>query len=107
MRKGVVHCGGRIAGRLVEEKDGYHFCYEKEYLQDPLTDPVSLTLPKQSPPHFSKTLFPFFFGLLAEGALKDVQCHQLKLDEDDAFGRLLLTAGSDTIGAVTVHPEDG
>ena len=30
---------------------------------------------------------------------------QLKLDEDDHFGRLLKTAGSDTIGEVTVVEE--
>ncbi len=104
MRSGIVKFENRVAGRLLEEAEGYRFSYDEAYLQDPETPPVSLTLPKQREPQRSETLFPFFYGLLAEGRLKEEQCHQLKLDEDDAFGRLLLTAGSDTIGAVTVHP---
>jgi HipA-like protein len=50
-------------------------------------------------------LFPYFFGLLAEGIQKDTQCRMLKLDENDHFGRLIKTAHSDTIGDVTVVEE--
>lgn len=106
MRSGIVHMMEKKAGLLEEYAEGYRFSYFDSYLTDPAAPPVSLTLPKQSAPHISDSLFPFFFGLLAEGNLKSEQCRRLKLDEDDAFGRLLLTAGSDTIGAVTVHPED-
>lgn len=105
MRSGIVRMGNRVAGRLVEEAGSYTFLYDPAYLNDPEAPPVSLTLPKQAAPHRADSLFPFFFGLLAEGDLKAEQCRRLKLDEDDAFGRLLLTAGADTIGAVTVHPE--
>jgi HipA-like protein len=105
MRSGIVRVRNRVAGRLVEDKNSYLFLYDDAYLKTPETPPVSLTLPKQPGPHRSDFLFPFFCGLLAEGALKTEQCRRLKLDEDDDFGRLLLTAGADTIGAVTVHPE--
>lgn len=106
MRRGVVRVNGKVAGILEERPGGYLFTYDELYFSDSKSAPVSLTLPKSRQVHESEILFPFFYGLLAEGNLKAEQCRRLKLDEDDAFGRLLLTAGSDTIGAVTVHPED-
>ncbi len=104
-RSGKVFCGGRLAGRIEERSDGYRFAYEAEYLALPGTHAISLTLPKRSEPFTSAVLFPFFFGLLAEGILKDTQCRKLKLDENDHFGRLLKTAHGDTIGDVTVVEE--
>jgi len=106
MRKGLVQVRGRDAGTLEEKEDGFRFQYLDSYLADGNAPAVSLTLPRRSKAYESPHLFPFFFGLLAEGSMKAEQCMRLKLDEKDAFGRLLLTAGSDTIGAVTVHPEN-
>ncbi|MDP6630556.1 MAG: HipA N-terminal domain-containing protein [Kiritimatiellia bacterium] len=104
-RIGNVYCQGGLAGRIEERPDGYRFIYDTAYLALKDAAPVSLTLPLQSEPYDSTVLFPFFYGLLAEGILKDTQCRILKLDEDDHFGRLLKTAGSDTIGDVTVVEE--
>jgi len=104
-RNGKVYCSKTLAGRIGEVSDGYRFTYDAGYLASPGTRPVSLTLPKRPEPFTSRVLFPFFFGLLAEGILKDTQCRKLKLDENDHFGRLLKTAHSDTVGAVTVVEE--
>jgi serine/threonine-protein kinase HipA len=104
-RSGKVYCGGVLAGRIEEVSDGYRFTYDAKYLVPAETHSISLTLPKRSEPFTSKVLFPFFFGLLAEGILKDTQCRKLRLDENDHFGRLLKTAHSDTIGDVTVAEE--
>ena len=104
-RRGKVFCGGCLAGRIEELPDGYRFAYDPGYLASPETHAISLTLPKRSEPFTSAALFPFFFGLLAEGILKDTQCRKLKLDDNDHFGRLLKTAHSDTIGDVTVVEE--
>ena len=104
-RSGIVYCAGRLAGRIEETATGYCFSYNPAYLADPESRPVSATLPKRIEPYLSTALFPFFFGLLAEGGLKDVQCRTLKLDENDHFGRLLKTATVDTIGDVTVSEE--
>lgn len=101
-RKGIIYCGGKLAGRLEELPDGYRFTYDGAYLTTSGSRPISLTLPKRPEPYLSKVLFPCLFGLLAEGILKETQCRKLKLDENDHFGRLLKTAHSDTIGAVTV-----
>ena len=102
IRKGKVYCHGLLAGRVEESADGYLFVYDSGYLLSPNSQAISLTFSKRQEPFLSKTLFPFFFGLLAEGVLKDTQCRKLKLDENDHFGRLLKTAHADTIGAVTV-----
>lgn len=101
-RNGKVYCQGRLAGRIEERPEGYRFVYETAYLATTDAVQVSLTLPLRPEPYESEELFPFFYGLLAEGILKDTQCRTLKLDPGDHFGRLLKTAGSDTIGDVTV-----
>ncbi len=104
-RRGKVYCQGRLAGCIEERPEGYRFGYDAAYLSIKDASPVSLTLPLRPEPYDSAVLFPFFYGLLAEGILKDTQCRTLKLDESDHFGRLLKTAGSDTIGDVTVAEE--
>jgi len=101
-RRGRVHCNGRLAGVIEETPGGYRFAYDAAYLEDPESAAVSLTLPKRRSPFESTRLFAFFHGLLAEGSTKDLQCRLLRIDESDHFGRLLKTAHSDVIGAVTV-----
>ena len=105
-RRGKVYCRGVLAGRIEERPDdGYRFVYDAGYLTSADAKPISLTLPVRREPFESASLFPFFYGLLAEGILKDTQCRKLKLDENDHFGRLLKTTDSDTIGDVTVVEE--
>ncbi|MEI6065588.1 MAG: HipA N-terminal domain-containing protein, partial [Pseudanabaena sp. ELA748] len=62
-------------------------------------------LPKRKESYSSQNLFPFFYGLLAEGRVKELQCKMLKIDENDHFGRLISTAGDDSIGTVTVKKD--
>lgn len=103
MRKANVYCRGILAGVLSKERtSGYHFQYRPEYLSDSRCPPISLSFPKQETHFESPVLFPFFFGLLAEGDDKILQCRVLKIDEDDHFTRLLKTCESETIGGVTV-----
>ena len=104
-RRGRVYCDGMVAGHVEETPDGYRFAYDSGYLTKPGTRSISLALPKRHEPYASKVLFPFFYGLLAEGILKATQCRKLKLDENDHFGRLLKTAHSDTVGTVTVEED--
>lgn len=104
-RSGKVYCRGAFAGCIEEAPDGYHFTYDAGYLASADSRSISLTLSKRREPYTSKSLFSFFFGLLAEGILKETQCRKLKLDENDHFGRLLKTAHGDIIGNVTVVEE--
>lgn len=103
MRRAKVYCRGTLAGLLERTADGYRFQYLPEYLHDPRAPAISLTLPKRPAPFESPVLFPYFFGLLAEGDAKTVQCRLLHIDEDDHFTRLLRTCTVETIGAVTVE----
>jgi serine/threonine-protein kinase HipA len=103
MRRANVYCRGILAGVLDQTPKGYRFQYVPEYLRNAKSPPISLTFPKQEAAFESAVLFPFFFGLLAEGENKALQCRILKIDENDHFTRLLKTCAIETIGAVTVE----
>ena len=64
---------------------------------------VSLTLPLRDKPYLSKTMFPFFDGLIPEGWLLDIAEKNWKLNPRDRMG-LLLACCRDCIGAVNVFP---
>ena len=93
---------GQVAGLLRRSGAGFEFRYAADYLASD-NPPVSLTLPKRPSPFLAPALFAFFSGLLAEGTAKDIQCRSLRIDENDDFTRLLLTAHTETIGAITVR----
>lgn len=108
MPRASVFCRGVLAGTLTKNLGGdYRFEYAPGYLTDPTCPAISLTLPKQAAPFESPILFPFFFGLLAEGDDKSLQCRVLKIDEGDHFTRLVRTCGVETIGGVTVKEVEG
>ena len=48
-------------------------------------------------------MFAFFFNMLAEGSMKDLQCKQLRIDNEDNFSRLLKTTNMNTIGSITLE----
>jgi HipA-like protein len=104
-KAGLVCYNGIVAGRLELRDNEYSFTYAPEYLADASLPPVAVSFPKSRNEYRSPFLFPFFFGLLAEGANKELQCALLKIDENDNFTRLLKTAGDATIGAITVSEE--
>lgn len=106
MRRAHVYNHGQLAGTLEELDDGsFCFHYDAAYLRAPAATAVSLTLPLQNAPFVCDHLFAFFYGLLAEGSTRQLQCRLLHIDENDAFG-LLLATGRDTIGSVSVEPAD-
>lgn len=101
MRQLSVYVNDRHAGFISEQQPGrgYEFRYTPDYLQSD-GSPVSLTLPKREEPYRSEHLFPFFTNLLPEGANRKAVCRYAHLDEDDFFGMLMATVGTDMIGAV-------
>lgn len=104
MRKAKIYYNDILAGILIKnDNKEYQFIYDDNYLNNPDSRSISLTLPKNKKEHKSDILFPFFYGLLAEGTNKSIQCRKLKIDEDDHFTRLIKTAIYDTIGPVTVE----
>ena len=105
--RGVVYNNKIAAGTIEKDAEGFYlFQYNDEYYNNNNYPPISLTLPKTQQQYRAETIFPFFYGLLSEGINKDIQCRLYKIDEEDDFTRLLLTARYDTIGAITVKPED-
>lgn len=103
MRQAQIFSNDILAGMLTETDSGnYIFRYEESFLMDEKQTAISLSFPKSRREYTSETLFPFFFNMLSEGTNKAIQCQTLKIDENDAFGLLLATAHTDTIGAITV-----
>ena len=105
MRNARVYMHKEFAGFLMENEDGYSFVYDGVYLTGALAKPVSLTLPLQDKPHLSKTLFPFFDGLIPEGWLLDIAQKNWKLNARDRMG-LLLACCRDCIGAVSIEADN-
>lgn len=105
MRAMEIYRNGTLAGTLTEEsRQHFVFRYDDNYFNDANKPAISLTLPKTQKEYSSEFLFPFFFNMLSEGVNRQLQCTQLRIDEEDNFGLLMTTAQYDTIGAVTVKP---
>ena len=83
-----VYYNNFLVGDLSKSGDVYIFHYDENYLKDESLPAISLTLPKREEAFLSEYLFPFFYGLLAEGDNKELQCRTLKIDENDNFTRL-------------------
>lgn len=102
-RRAAISIFDRPAGVLSEDEDGYRFSYNLEYLAGENPIAISLTLPLREEPHFSRTLHPFFDGLIPEGWLLDVVERTWKVNLRDRMG-ILLVSCKDCIGAVSVLP---
>ncbi|MDD5362239.1 MAG: HipA N-terminal domain-containing protein [Ignavibacteria bacterium] len=101
-QRAEVFCNEYLAGDLVKTKNGYIFTYNDKYFNDKDKPAISISFPKSKKQFVSEFLFPFFFGLLSEGVNKEIQCRTLRIDEKDYFTRLIKTASTDTIGAITL-----
>lgn len=101
-RSAKVFVRDSFAGTLSETDEGYLFIYDTDYLSSASPSAVSLTMPLSEEPYRSKTIFPFFDGLIPEGWLLDIVSRNWKISENDRFG-LLLVACHDTIGNVRIE----
>jgi serine/threonine-protein kinase HipA len=102
MRKAKIYFQENLAGILQESENGYEFQYEESYLQSPHSTPIGINYPLQKEPFFTKTIPPFFDGLIPEGWLLNYAIQNWKLNPRDRFGLLLKTC-RDCIGAVSVE----
>lgn len=101
MKQAKIYMYDHWAGNLVEDENGYHFQYEKSYLEKSDAEPISLTLPLTEEVYNNTVLFPFFDGLIPEGWLLDIARQNWKFDPRDRMSILLKTC-HDCIGAVSV-----
>lgn len=102
MRRAKILIHDKMAGWLTQDENGYHFEYDKSYLESENPEPISLTMPLQQNAFTSKVLFPFFDGLIPEGWLLEIAEKNWKLNPRDRMG-LLLVCCNDCIGAVSVY----
>ena len=72
MKKGIVYYRDQVAGSLERDASGFVFSYDPAYLANSSLPDISATLPKRTDAYRSPYLFSFFYGLLAEGAQKDM-----------------------------------
>ena len=103
-RTAYVYVRNVFAGELCETDEGYSFTYDQRYLSSENASAVSLTLPLCEKAYTSKTMFPFFDGLIPEGWLLGVVSRNWKIDTKDRFG-LLLVACKDGIGNVSIRED--
>jgi serine/threonine-protein kinase HipA len=103
MRSGKVFFNNILAGRIYQDENGYAFEYDKDYLDSENPGQISFTLPLTGKTYTSKTMLPFFDGLIPEGWLLSIAERNWKLNADDRMG-LLLAVCKDCIGAVHIEP---
>jgi serine/threonine-protein kinase HipA len=109
-KRGRVMMFGVYAGVVAQDEEGYSFMYDAGYLRNDAAPAISLTLPKREEPYRSRTMIPFFDGLIPEGWLLNISAKRWNIDRRDRM-ELLLTVCEDTIGAVEIYreflPENG
>ena len=99
-RRALVYFGTEQAGILEETGTGYRFTYNNDFISKGM--PISVSLPLQKTVYESKELFPFFQGMLPEGAYLKTVASVLKVDKEDLFG-IALKACEETIGAISIR----
>ena len=102
IRSACVFYNNILAGYLLQNSRGYTFLYDSNYAasQNPS---IALDMPKKKRLFRLPYLFPYFQGLLPEGANKAFYCERLGIKRTDKFAMLLNLANHETIGAVTVR----
>lgn len=105
MRRAKVTFQNRFVGYLYDKDDHFEFSYDESYLVSG-GFPISVTLPLQTESFISKTLHPFFDGLIVEGWLLQAAEKSWRIDHNDRMS-LLLLVGKDAVGAVSVTEDKG
>jgi serine/threonine-protein kinase HipA len=102
-RSGKVYMQDEYAGLLRQDEDGYSFTYDHLYLNSDNPISISLTLPIRKESYYSKTMIPFFDGLIPEGWFMEIEAEGHEINPRDRMA-LLLTLCTDCIGAVSIVP---
>jgi len=102
-----VYKAGRHAGSLRRDGDAVVFDYAPDYLADPNSPPVAVSLPKRDAPVRATggAVPPFFAGLLPEGVRLQAVTAAARTSSDDHL-TLLLAVGGDAVGDVQVVAEN-
>jgi serine/threonine-protein kinase HipA len=105
MRTAAVLFRDEQAGVIAQNSDGsFVFTYLDYWLCDASKPSISPAFPKSRRAFFTAHLFPFFYSMLPEGSNREWLCRKHRLDLNDDFGLLMISACNDSIGAVRVVP---
>lgn len=102
VRSACVYYNNILAGYLLQNGRRFAFLYDPQYIAS-RNPSIALDMPKKKRFFSSPYLFPYFQGLLPEGANKSFFCDRLGIPRSDKFMMLLKLANYETIGAVTVR----
>lgn len=97
MKRGIVYCCDRREGELVEDGGEYVFRYAPKYLAQPVLASHFGHLAQEGMGVPCSASLSFFSRVAGQRRVKERQCRDLHIDEDDACSRLLATR---TYGAV-------
>ena len=103
MKQAGIYVNDVFCGILTEDEEGYHFCYEKDYLASQGAVPISPTMPLTEQQYDKEMMFPVFDGLIPEGWLLDIASTSWKIDPRDRMS-LLMACCKDCIGNISVKP---
>lgn len=103
MKQAGIYVNDIFSGILTEDEEGYHFCYDKDYLDRKDAVAISPTMPLTELRYDKEMMFPVFDGLIPEGWLLDIASSSWKIDPRDRMS-LLMACCKDCIGNISVKP---
>ncbi|MGR5556889.1 type II toxin-antitoxin system HipA family toxin [Vibrio fortis] len=107
MQKLIAYMNGELVGTLEKHKNGAHtFQYDKNWLTNTVTRPLSLSLKLQLPAITSDAVINYFDNLLPDSPqVRDRIVARYKASSKQPFD-LLKEIGKDSVGAIALLPPD-
>lgn len=99
-----VTLGDRRIGTLSRESGRLAFVYDRQWLDDPHSHPLSLSLPLRQAPFADAETRTWFGNLLPEGDVLNAVARRLGRSTGDVFG-LLVDLGGECAGAISLLPQ--
>jgi serine/threonine-protein kinase HipA len=96
--------GARVGALRIDEHGDLAFAYDADWLADPATRAISISLPKRAQPFNRRETRPFFAGLLPDEGQREAVARALGVSKGNDF-RLLEQLGGDVAGALTLWPD--
>jgi serine/threonine-protein kinase HipA len=99
-----VYFRNRLIGRLwLDGNRRFAFMYADDWVRDPLTIPISLSMPLRTEIYADDASRPFFANLLPEGEIRRLIARRFGISEANDYG-LLERIGGECAGAVSLVP---
>ncbi len=99
----IAYLNDRRIGTLSREDGQLSFRYDRQWLDDPRSHPLSLSLPLREAPFGNSETRTWFGNLLPEGDFLNAVARRLGRSTGDVFG-LLVDLGGECAGAISLVP---